>query len=100
LSEESIIYIAKSLGKECNFLDFTPYTKKYFEYSSSSTMDEIQSSLPRLDIKGNVINPNINSSIKTKIFGVVLHTKISNALRRIKKKTVSKRSSTMCAVLS
>lgn len=99
LSEKSISKIAESLGKECSFIDFTEYTKKYYEYGTSSTMEQIQSSLPRLKEDGSLAEGVEVSSMKSRIFGPVLHTRISNLLRRIKPKTPSKRSSSLCAVL-
>ena len=100
LSEESISKIAESFGRKCTFVDFTKYTEKCFEYGVDSSMEQIQSSLPRLEKDGKIVKGKEVNNFKSKILGVVLHTKISNFLRRIKHKTVSSRSSSLCAVIS
>jgi 2-polyprenyl-3-methyl-5-hydroxy-6-metoxy-1,4-benzoquinol methylase len=99
LSEESIALIAQEANKQCTFIDFLPYTKKYFEYGVSSSMEDIQSSLPRLNKDGSIPEGKEVSTLKMRIFGPLLHTHISNMLRRMKPKTPSHRSSSMCAVL-
>lgn len=96
-SEKSIRMIAEAFGRTCAFVDFMPYTSRYYEYGTSATMEQIQASLPRLLKNGEVNHP--ISGRKEKIFSPFIHTKISNFLRRIKPKTPSNRSSSMCVVI-
>ncbi len=99
-SEKSISKVAESLGCIPTFIDFTEYTKKYFEYGTSSNMEQIQASLPRLEKDGAVVKSREVFNIKSKLLGVVLHTRISNILRMLKQKTPSHRSSSMCVVVT
>jgi hypothetical protein len=99
-SEKSIEALAKSFGKKCSFIDFTPYTKKYFEYSVSVPLAEIESNLPRLTKDGAIFPGREVVNTKAKFFSVLMYTRISNILRQLKPKTVSTRSSSMCAVIS
>lgn len=99
-SEKSIELIAKSLGKTCEFIDFMPFTKKFFEYGVNCSMDQIQESLPRLLANGDVVPKRMHHDIKSKWLGVRLHSLLAHIKLRIKHKTPSSRSSSMCAIIT
>jgi SAM-dependent methyltransferase len=100
LSEESMEKLAASLGKKCEFIDFTPYTKKFFGPHYEASIEQIQVGLPRLTKDGRVRPGTEASHTKTKMFGLRGRFFLSYLRRRIKPKTVSKRTTTLCAVIS
>lgn len=100
LSEKSIQMVAQSLGKTCEFIDFTPYTKKFFEYDVNCSMEQIRASLPRLLANGDVVPERMHHSTKSKLLGARLHSLLAYIKLRIGKKTPSSRSSSMCAIIT
>lgn len=100
LAEESLSYIAAGFGKKCEFLDFTPYSTKFYELSMDTPMDALQAGLPRLNKDGTVVESRKASNIKSKIFGVVLRYHLAYLRRRLKTKRISKKACTMCAIIS
>ncbi|MDD5407044.1 MAG: class I SAM-dependent methyltransferase [Sulfurovaceae bacterium] len=99
-SEKSIHMLAESFGKTCEFIDFAPYTKKFFEYDVNCSMDQIQESLPRLLVNGDVVPERSHHSMKSRLLGVRLHSLLAHMKLRLKKKTPSSRSSSMCAIIT
>lgn len=99
-SEKSVEHLAKECGKKCSFVDYTPYTKKYFEYSVAVPLEVIEANLPRLTKEGTIFPGKEVINTKARFFSVLMYTRISNVIRRLKSKTVSSRSSSMCAVIS
>lgn len=99
-SEKSIRMMAESFGKTCEFIDFTPYTKKFFEYNVNCSMEQIQESLPRLLANGDVVPERTHHSTKSRILGVRLHSLLAYIKLRLGKKTLSNRSSSMCAIIT
>lgn len=99
-AEESLSTVAKSFGKKCEFIDFTPYTTKFFDYGADSSMEQIQASLPRLLASGDVDPKQVVYSWKSKLLGVRLHSLLAYIKLRLKHKTPSSRSSSMCIVIT
>lgn len=99
-AEESMSKLASPLGIACRFLDFSPYTKKFFEYGSNATMEQIQASLPRLLANGDVDPQQKVSNWKTALFGVRLHSLLAYIKLRLGHKTRSSRSSSMCVIFT
>ncbi len=99
-SEKSIEYLAGFLGKKVSFIDFSEYTKKYFEYDVNVPVSKLEESLPRLSKDGEIFHGKEINNIKSKFLNPLTYTLLSNFLRRIRRKTVSKRSSSMCVILS
>lgn len=99
-AEESISKLATSLGKQYTFLDFTPFTSKFFDYAGTQTMEQIQASLPRLLANGDVAPAHIVSNWKSKILGVRLHSLLAYIKLRMGPKSRSARSSSMCAIIT
>lgn len=98
LSEESMLYIARDIGKKCEFIDFTNYTKKFYGPSYTATIDQIQLGLPRLTKEG-VVAPGMEAShSKTKLFGLRGRYYLSYIRRRLKTKKISSRTTTLCAI--
>ena len=54
LAEDSIMYIAKSFNKKCEFIDFTAYTSMFYEDKAVVPMEFLQANLPRMDTEGNL----------------------------------------------
>lgn len=100
LAEESMTKLATSLGKEVTFLDFKPFTSKFFEYGSDASIEQIQASLPRLLANGDVVPGKMVSNWKSKIFGVRLHSALAYVKARIGHKNASSRSSSMCVTFT
>lgn len=98
-SEKSIDVLAKQCGKQCEFINFIPYTTKYYEYDVNIPLSQIEANLPRLTKEGRIFEGRSVENIKSKFFSVYVYTQISNFLRRLKPKTISARSTSMCAVL-
>ena len=99
-SEKSIAGIAAKLGRKCEFVDFTKFTKRFYESRDITTMDQIQSNLPRLTKDGKVTETSIDRSIKSRFLSIKMRYVLSYIRRRLKQKITSKRSCEMCAVLS
>lgn len=98
-TEESIKRIANKFGKNCEFVDFIEYSKKFYSPMYAGTIEDIQRNVPRLDNDG-VIMPNmVTSNRKTKLFGLYGRYVLSYVRRRLKTKTVNSRSTTMCAII-
>ena len=99
-SEDSLMYIAKSLNRSCEFVDFTNFTKKFYGPQYVAGIEEIQAGLPRLTKDGTVRPGTEASHLKTAFFGLKGRYYLSYIRRRFKKKTISKRSTTQCAIIS
>jgi 2-polyprenyl-3-methyl-5-hydroxy-6-metoxy-1,4-benzoquinol methylase len=101
-SEKSIAIIAQHLGRNCEFIDFTAFTKRFYEARDlpPPTMDEVQSSLPRLTKDGKVVASGIDKSLKVRLLSIEIRYVLSYIRRRLKKKIVSSRSCEICAVIS
>ena len=99
-SEKSIHMITESLGKTCKFIDFTQYTKKFFEHSVDHSMERIQKGLPVLLANGNVVPERMYHNVKSKLFDVRLHSFLRYVKIRLGKKTTSARSSSICVVIT
>lgn len=98
-TEESIKHIASKFNRKCEFIDFTEYSKKFYSPMYAGTIEDIQLNVPRLD-KSGVIMPNmIMSDGKTKLFGLYGRYLLSYIRRRLKRKTINSRSTTMSAVI-
>lgn len=99
-AEESFIKLFDSLGKSCEFIDFTPYTTKFFDYGADSSMEQIQASLPRLLANGDVDPKHAVHSLKSKILGVRVHSFLAYIKLRLGHKNPSARSSSMCLIVT
>ena len=100
LAEESMLHIAKEMKKECKFVDFTEYNKKFYGPSYTATIGQVQLGLPRLTKEG-VVRPGTEAShLKTVLFGLKGRYYLSYIRRRLKTKKVSKRTTTLCAIFS
>ncbi len=95
-AEKSILRIADEIGKKCELVDFTDYTKKFFSLPYAATMDQIQAGLPRLKKNGEV---KIKAGrLKTLFFGLRGRYYLSYIRRRLKSKKISNQTTTLCAV--
>jgi SAM-dependent methyltransferase len=99
-AEKSFEKLAYALNKKCQFLDFTPYTTKFFEYGADASMEQIQASLPRLRANGDVAPEHKVSSLKSKLLGVRLHSLLAHIKMRLGQKNRSSRSSSMCVIIT
>ncbi|MFH1096809.1 MAG: methyltransferase domain-containing protein [Candidatus Desantisbacteria bacterium] len=103
LAEESISYLANDLGKKCEFICFTDYTKKFYEQADITTIDQIQLGSPRLTKEG-IVRPVTEASSLKKFFLDLIGFKgryyLSYIRRRLKTKEISNRTTTLCAVIS
>lgn len=99
LSEKSIADLAESLSKKCEFIDFTNYTKRFYENNEIVSIEQINSSLPRMDENRKILLGYENNSLKSKYFGAKTRYFLSYILRRLKKKNPSPRTSTLCAII-
>ncbi len=100
LTEESISRLAVRLNKNCEFFDYTEYSKKFYSPQYCGSIEDIQRNVPRLSKDGEVLPTMVVSDTKTKLFGLRGRYVLSYVLRRLKKKTISERSTTMCFILS
>lgn len=99
LAEESVACIAKSFNKNCEFIDFTPYTSKFYEDKAVVPIEKIQASLPRMDKNGKLLSHYENNSFKSRYLSPKIRYVLSYIRRRIIKKITSNRSATMCAII-
>jgi SAM-dependent methyltransferase len=99
-SEKSIIEIAKSLGKKCSLLDFTPFTSRFYEPLWYPTMEDFQSDLPKITREGKYIGKLNVEDFKSRFLSIKARYWLSLLRRSLKRKHVSSRASTMCAILS
>lgn len=99
-AEESMTQLAMTLGKRCEFLDFKPFTSRFFEYGADATMEQIQSSLPRLLANGDVVPGRMAPTWKSKLLGVRLHSLLAYIKMRLGAKKSSSRSSSMCVIFT
>jgi SAM-dependent methyltransferase len=99
-AEESMSKLATALDKKCEFLDFTPFTKKFFEYGADASIEQIQSSLPRLLANGDIVPERKVSSLKSRLLGVRLHSLLAYIKLRLNHTTTSSRSSSMCVIIT
>jgi SAM-dependent methyltransferase len=100
LAEKSILKMAESLGRRCEFIDFTEYSRMYYTPSRVYSMDEIQSEAPRLSKNGQIFPGREAGRIKSFFFGLKVRYWLSYIRRRLKVKQVSHRTINLCAVLS
>lgn len=99
-SEKSMLKIGKEIGKESSFIDFTEFTKKFYAPSYDLSIDEIQKGLPRLTKTGKIFPGREADTSKSKIFGIKGRFWLSYIRRRLKSKTISTRTTTLCVVFS
>jgi len=99
-SEKSIRMLVSSFGKTCEFLDFLPYTKKFFSYDVNCSIDKMQESLPRLLRNGDVVLERAHHSMKSKLLGVRLHSFLAYIKLRMGHKTHSSRCASMCVIIT
>lgn len=99
LAEESISKLADDLGRKCEFVDFTKYTKKLYTPTYTATIDQIQSELPRLTKDGTVRPGTEPDQLKTKILGLKGRFYLSYIKRRFRTKEISNRTAALCAIL-
>lgn len=99
-SEESMKYIARDVGRKCDFVDFTEYTKKFYGPSYGASIEQIQVGLPRLSKDGTIFPGRESNNIKTTLFGLRGRYWLSYIRRRFKRKTISSRTTTLSAIFS
>jgi SAM-dependent methyltransferase len=99
-AEKSITYMANKLGKKCEFVDFTKYTKKFYGPSYTDSIEHIQRGLPRLTKDGSIWPGTEADQTKTFIFGLKGRYYLSYIRRRLKRKEISTRTTTLCAIIS
>lgn len=99
LAEESISSLVNGFGKKIEFIDFADYNKKFYSPTYTSTIDEIQIGLPRLNKDGTIRLGGEASDLKTSLFGLKGRYYLSYLRRRLKKKEISNCSTSLCAVI-
>lgn len=100
LAEESVSKLVAALGRKCEFVDFTPYTAKFYEDKAPVPIEDINNSLPKMDENNNLLPRLKNQSFKEKYMSITLRYFLSYIRRRLKHKIPSARSATMCVVIS
>ncbi|MCW3109392.1 MAG: hypothetical protein JWQ09_3898 [Segetibacter sp.] len=100
LAEESVSKLASTLGRKCEFVDFTEYTKKFYEDKAVVPIERINAFLPRMDKENNLLLRFEDRSFKARYMSPKLRYVLSYIRRRLKVKQTTSRSSTMCVVLS
>lgn len=100
-SEKSLQFMANRLSVDVKFVDFTPYTKKFFTYTTHVVNEPNQSEAPyRLQSDGS-LHPHFRvNPWKGRLFGVRFRHWLSVSLRRCKKKDISDSIPTICAVFT
>lgn len=99
-AEKSISQVASSLGKKIDFIDFLPFTSKFYEPVWYPTIEDFQMDVPKMSLDGRYIGKSKVEGIKSKFLSVRTRYILSYLRRRLKKKNYSHRTSTMCAVFS
>ena len=98
-SERSIRTLCESMGRTVRFIDCAPYAKKYYERAPATSLEQIESSLPRLDKNGRACGNRKRIGMKSRLTHTLLFARGNNLLRRLKKKNPSNRSTVMCAIV-
>lgn len=99
-SEKSITTIANKFGKACEFIDFTEFTKRFHESRDIVSMEQIQSTLPRFDMNGKVIETRVDTRLRTRFLSIKMRYLLLYLRRRWKKKNVSDKTFQMCVVFT
>lgn len=99
-AEKSISKLAVSLGRTCEFIDFTPFTSRFHEPLWYPTIEDFQRGSPKMTQEGKYIGNAVDDDFKSKFLSIKVRYYLSYLRRRFKRKHVSSRSSTMCAVIS
>lgn len=98
LAEKSITKLCDTLNKKSEFIDFTPYTKKFYSPTYILDIEQIQIGLPKLKKDGSVRVHERTNTIKT-IFGLKVRWCISYLIRRFRRKEISNRTTTLCVII-
>lgn len=98
-SERSIRTLAQLLGKSCTLIDFTRFTSRFHEPLWYPTIEDFQADVPKISLRGEYIGKDKVDNFKSKFLSVKVRYVLSYLRRRLKKKHVSSRSSTLCAVI-
>lgn len=99
-TEKSIKVIAGKFGKDVSFIDFTDYTKLFSTHIKHHTpIDGYNSNPYRIKADHSLSEHFRVSKLKTYLFGVYGRHLLSFLLRRFKKKTISSKIPTLCAVI-
>lgn len=99
-TEESISFMVSKLNRTCSFFDFTEFSKKFYSPMYVGDIEAIQKKFPRLTKNGEVVPDVIVNDIKTKLLGLYGRYLLSYIKRRLMKKIISARSTTMCVIIS
>lgn len=99
-AEKSLESIARQCERRCSFVDFTAYTKKFYEPVWYPSISELEANLPKMSRSGKYIGKGSVDTFKDRYVPVLVRYALSYIRRRLKKKTVNSRSSTMCTVIS
>lgn len=100
LSERSMSVIAESFGKTCDFVDFSDYLRKFYTPGYQTELKNIISGLPRLTRDGEIYPGHGADLTKTKYLGAWGRYILSYIKRRLMKKTVSAKTTTMCTIIT
>jgi SAM-dependent methyltransferase len=98
-SEKSIEKLASLLGKKIDLLDFTPFTSRFYEPQWYPSIEDFQKDIPKMSKEGKYISKTSVNDAKSKFLSVKVRYILSYLRRRLKRKHVSARSSTMCAII-
>lgn len=98
-AEKSIMDMAVSFGVRCSLVDFTGFTSRFHEPLWYPTIQNLQSDVPKISQEGIYIGKERVSGFKSRFLSIKLRYLLSYIRRRMKKKNVTSRTSTMCAVL-
>lgn len=98
-TEKAIAVIAKKLSKKVSFIDFTEYTKQFFTYTHHQVGRE-HADLPYRITKEYTLKEHFKTSkLKTHLLSIRGRHLLSVLRRRLKKKDVSDKLPTLCAVI-
>lgn len=98
-TEKSLTVIAQKFGKRITFIDFTEFTKKFFTYTYYQTTPE-HAALPyRVTKEYTLMEQFKTSKLKTHVLSIRGRHLLSVLRRRLKKKDISDKLPTICAVI-
>lgn len=98
-SEKTFEVLSQKLGARVTFVDFTKYTQQLFAHVIHMVNPPEPKTGYRITVEGDLMPHFRVSPLKTLLLGVVGRHLVSVWLRRIKRKNVSSRLPTLCAVI-
>lgn len=99
LAEKSILKLAESFGKKVELINFKNFTSKFYEPVWYPSIEDVQSDVPKISFTGKYIGKDKVENLKSALFSIKARYVLSYIRRRLKRKNISDRSSTMCAVI-